>query len=64
MRDNYTPLTDSERQDAETMADAILAIPADKRDRVRDVLFGYRAGLTEGIRIATNPTMLCVRPTA
>ena len=31
-------MTDSDRRDAETMADAISAIPADKRERVRDAL--------------------------
>ena len=57
MMENRKPMTETERKDAETMADAIQTIPVDKRERVRDVLFGYRAGVAEGIRIAAGGLM-------
>ena len=58
MIENRKPMTETERKDAETMADAFQTIPADKRERVRDAIFSYRAGLADGIRIAAGSIMV------
>lgn len=41
-------------KDAVTVANILQAVPLDKRERLRDILSGYKAGLAEGIRLAAQ----------
>lgn len=43
------------QKDVKTVTEIFQAVPESQRDRVRDILSGYRMGLTDGFRLCGVP---------